>query len=112
MMLVLSLAGCAQGPGTRVETGVTIHTLECRPILEVRKVRDETRLGWHNELWLVLESAPMRIGTASGHARPEPPIPLDPAEAYTFTVERIETFSRIDFSLVSIARDGDRLWPP
>lgn len=104
MILGLCISGCATG------TGSTVHTLECRPVLEVRKVEDRTRIGWHNELWLIVDGASMPIGEAAGHAPPQPPIPLDPAKTYTFTVERIESFSEVTFSLVSIAEGGKTLW--
>jgi hypothetical protein len=98
MFLIVSLAGCAASSGT------TIHTLEGKPVLEVRRVRDETRMGWHRELWLGVEGASMRVGTT------EPPVPLDPEKVYTFTVVRVETFAEVAFSLISIAEDGETVY--
>ncbi len=95
----------------QVHQGTTVHVIECKPVLQTRKVRDRTRLGWHNELWLVLDGASMSVARSRAHARPEPPIPLDPAAVYTFTVRRIETFSDVTFSLVSIGQGDAVLYP-
>jgi hypothetical protein len=90
------LAGCASAYGT------TVHTLRGKPELEIRKVEDDTRLGWHKELWLRVDGVAVPFGTT------EPPVPLDPERVYTFTVLRVESFTEIHFSLVRIS-EGEKL---